>query len=354
MLQSLIVEDTPPGIRSISTFLLLGALVLCLATGPAEAYEFESFEVTGAPITGGRGLDDGSCQVGYFQTDASDFSTAHAIRRCNGRIETIDPPTSLADRRAFDINASGVVVGSALRTEGSDGFELDDSTYTWAEFPGAEQTVLRGINDAGDVVGEYVNSGGTRRGFARIGGSFQSIDVPLASETRARGINNLGDVVGEYDDSLGVRHAFSRIGGVFANVDVPAVPSSRARARRSSLVTPSTWRGRPPKASPTGWHTAPTGCGAWRSRSRSSRSASSEWHRSPLPKTAPKGDARRRVTPSSAGGRRRARRSPCAPAGGSSASSARAASAKSGWRSTPRPANGGRSSSAWKHDGCGP
>ena len=222
MLQSLIVEDTPPGIRSISTFLLLGALVLCLATGPAEAYEFESFEVTGAPITGGRGLDDGSCQVGYFQTDASDFSTAHAIRRCNGRIETIDPPTSLADRRAFDINASGVVVGSALRTEGSDGFELDDSTYTWAEFPGAEQTVLRGINDAGDVVGEYVNSGGTRRGFARIGGSFQSIDVPLASETRARGINNLGEIVGFWEDDMGLRHAFVReTSGIFTTFDFP-------------------------------------------------------------------------------------------------------------------------------------
>ena len=213
-----------PRIASLRiTSLLLTAVLLVLGgADPAVAYEFETFEEPGAPITGGRGLDDGDCQVGYFQSDAADFSTAQAILRCDGVIQTINPPTSLSDRRAFDINNSGVVVGSAQRASGSDGFEFDGVTYTWVEYPGADQTVLRGINDLGDVVGEYVTMGGSRRGFARIDGNFISIDVPLAAETRARGINNLGEIVGSWTDGGGLRHAFTReSNGIFTTFDYP-------------------------------------------------------------------------------------------------------------------------------------
>ena len=207
--------------RLFAALLLAGAL-LSAAVASAESYQFETFAVPAAPVTGGRGLDDGDCQVGYYQTDAADFSTAHAIRRCDGVIETIDPPTSIADRRAFDVNSAGVVVGSALRASGSDGFELDGVIYTWVEFPGADQTVIRGINDAGDVVGEYEGSNGLRRGFARFGGSFVTIDVPLATGSRARGINNHDEIVGHWEDAGGLRHAFTRDdNGVFTTFDYP-------------------------------------------------------------------------------------------------------------------------------------
>ncbi|MCG8457217.1 MAG: DUF3466 family protein [Holophagales bacterium] len=210
-----------PGVQRLAAPCLL---LVCLlgAIAPAFAYEFEIFEVAGAPITGGRGLDDHNCQVGYSQSDAGDFSTARAILRCDGQIEFIDPPTSLADRRAFDINSAGVVVGSALRASGADGFEFDGVSYTWIEYPGAEQTVVRGINDLGDVVGEYENAGGARRGFARFGGTFVSIDVPLAVESRARGINNHGEIVGSWTDGSGRRHAFTRTpDGIFTTFDYP-------------------------------------------------------------------------------------------------------------------------------------
>ncbi len=197
-------------------------LILALIDDPAAAYDFETFEVSRAPITGGRGLDDGDCQVGYYQTDPADFSTAHAILRCDGLIDVIDPPTSLADRRAFDINNAGVVVGSALRASGSDGFQFDGSITTWVEFPGADQTVIRGINDTGDVVGEYENSDGIRHAFARFDGNFVTLDVPLADASRARGINNLGEVIGFWDDSSGLRHGFIRTpDGTFTTFDFP-------------------------------------------------------------------------------------------------------------------------------------
>ncbi|MEM9554511.1 MAG: hypothetical protein AAGC60_09640 [Acidobacteriota bacterium] len=195
---------------------------LTFASLPLAAYDFETFEVAGAPITGGRGLTDDNCQVGYYQTDADDFQTARAIRRCAGQIETIDPPTSISDRRAFDINASGVVVGSAQRASGSDGFILDDGVFTWVEFPGAEQTVLRSINDHGDLAGEYETTANVRRGFARIDGSFLTIDVPLAVATWARGINNDGEVVGFWQDGAGLRHGFIREpSGIFTTFGFP-------------------------------------------------------------------------------------------------------------------------------------
>ncbi|MEM7351593.1 MAG: hypothetical protein AAF657_12430 [Acidobacteriota bacterium] len=201
---------------------LTGMLPSALEGQSAATYQFETFEVAGAPITGGRGLDDGDCQVGYFQTDTSDPLSAHALQRCDGVITTIDPPTSVADRRAFDINTAGLVVGSALRASGSDGFELDGATYTWVEFPGADQTVIRGVNNAGDVVGEYENPGGERRGFARFDGSFVTIDVPLATSTRARGINDQGEIVGTWNDDSDMRHGFVReSSGIFTTFDFP-------------------------------------------------------------------------------------------------------------------------------------
>lgn len=201
---------------------LVALVVLALAGAPAVAYHVRTFEVAGEPITGGRGLDDGDCVAGYYQSDPSDFSTAHAIVRCAGTTSTIDPPTSTGDRRAFDVNNSGVVVGSALRASGNDGFELDGGVYTWVEYPGADQTVIRGINDAGDIAGEYETAGGSRRGFARIGGGFVAVDVPLAAETRARGINNAGEVVGTWTDGAGLRHGFIREpSGIFTTLDFP-------------------------------------------------------------------------------------------------------------------------------------
>ena len=200
----------------------LGLLALMLLAHPAAAYEFEGFEIPGAPITGGRGLNDGDCVVGYTQSDPEDFLTARAIMRCFGIGQFLNIPTSIGDRRAFDLNASGVVVGSALRASGSEGFELDDGVVTWVEFPGADQTVLRGINDFGDVVGEYAGLDGIRHGFIRATGIFQTIDVPLAVETRARGLNNLSEIVGFWTDDAGLRHGFIREpSGIFTTLDFP-------------------------------------------------------------------------------------------------------------------------------------
>ncbi len=48
----------------------------------------------------------------------------------------------------------------------------------------APSLAASGINNAGDVVGEYTASGGTIEGFIKLaGGAFHTIAVPGAAET---------------------------------------------------------------------------------------------------------------------------------------------------------------------------
>lgn len=67
----------------------------------------------------------------------------------------------------------------------------------------ATQTVVNGIDAAGDVVGAYLDAQGQQHGFLLSGGHFTTIDVPGALATNARGIGPGGDIVGNYVASPG-------------------------------------------------------------------------------------------------------------------------------------------------------
>jgi probable HAF family extracellular repeat protein len=71
-------------------------------------------------------------------------------------------------------------------------------TYTTIEVPGARLTTANGINDRGQIVGDFTVGASAAHGFLRSNGVFTTIDVPGADTTRAQGINNLGQIVGTY------------------------------------------------------------------------------------------------------------------------------------------------------------
>ena len=73
---------------------------------------------------------------------------------------------------------------------------LAQGTYTQIDVPGAIQTVLVGINTAGDMVGTYESADANWHGFLLSGGSFTTIDYPGGNGTYAYGINDLGQIVG--------------------------------------------------------------------------------------------------------------------------------------------------------------
>ena len=73
---------------------------------------------------------------------------------------------------------------------------------------GAKGTFARGINDAGQIVGYYIDSSGTSHGFLYSGGTYTTIDDALGGSTELLGINNAGQVVGYYNDSSSTAHGF--------------------------------------------------------------------------------------------------------------------------------------------------
>jgi len=82
-------------------------------------------------------------------------------------------------------------------------------TFTTIDVPGALNTQAFGINPAGQIVGDYLDSSFGQHGFL-MGehGTFTTIDVPGARSTAAFGINPAGQIVGSYLDSSSTGHGF--------------------------------------------------------------------------------------------------------------------------------------------------
>src|SRR5262249_60421683 len=106
-------------------------------------------------------------------------------------------------------------------------WESDDMTvYTFTAFhrPLGITTLAFGINDMGQIVGDYQNA--SAHGFLLSGGVYTPLDDPSATTgtptgTLARGINNFGQIVGIYFDASGA-HGFLRSGGNYITSDDPS------------------------------------------------------------------------------------------------------------------------------------
>jgi probable HAF family extracellular repeat protein len=111
--------------------------------------------------------------------------------------------------------------------------QADGVTYTnfvTIDFTGAVDTIAGGINNAGQIVGGYINSDGSRHGFLLSGGQFTTIDFGNHT-TELTGINNSGQIVGAYDlNSLSTgdhglegAHGFltNTLGNSFTPIDYP-------------------------------------------------------------------------------------------------------------------------------------
>jgi probable HAF family extracellular repeat protein len=85
-------------------------------------------------------------------------------------------------------------------------------------------TFAYGINDAGQIVGEYSDASGSH-GFLLSAGKYTTLDDPSAggplSSTVAWGINNKGQIVGSYRDSANHEHGFLYSGGFYITLDDP-------------------------------------------------------------------------------------------------------------------------------------
>jgi probable HAF family extracellular repeat protein len=94
--------------------------------------------------------------------------------------------------------------------------------FTQIDFPGSTSTVAYGINDAGQIVGDFTNSTGFHA-FVYADGTFTQLDIPGASGiAAAQGINNVGQIVGTFGNNF-VQHGFVYTSGNFTQLDVPGL-----------------------------------------------------------------------------------------------------------------------------------
>jgi hypothetical protein len=124
------------------------------------------------------------------------------------------PGGNLSLDNAWDINDSGDIVGLYFQSgTGTHGFtyNLETKTTTPMDFPGAEDTYAFGNNDSGDTVGKYLINGRSHA-FIYDGTTFttlfpEELEDGENQESAANDINDLGVIVGEKVGIGGFTHS---------------------------------------------------------------------------------------------------------------------------------------------------
>ncbi len=125
----------------------------------------------------------------------------------------VDPNDTVGFTEGRGINNLGTVAGDYAISDGTlHSFFLSGGTFTEYDVPGAVQTNLLSINDAGDFTGGFDPDGsGIFQAFVGHGGNITSFSVPGAISTFAYEINNSKQlVVGYYIDASGILHGYFR------------------------------------------------------------------------------------------------------------------------------------------------
>jgi uncharacterized membrane protein len=187
---------------------------------------FTTIDVPSAVATFINGINAPERLAGTYIDDGG---TSHAFFENKGYFTTLYPPDSIRSQGGF-INAQGQVDGTYRTADQKrHGFIWRNGAFTTFNVPGDHPlfgTVALGINDIGEVVGDYVaeKDPSHRHGFLRSSkGDFTTFDVPGPdiTITIGEGINNAGTIVGAYVAN-GTTHGFVLNNGVvFTTVDVP-------------------------------------------------------------------------------------------------------------------------------------
>ena len=119
--------------------------------------------------------------------------------------------------------ATLVLLAAAPHAETADPCQTTQASGTFAEVavPGADSTIVSGINNRGQIVGTY-SAGGVTSGFVLDGDDYTELNIPGSTITRVTDINSHGVIVGSYRDSSG-EHGFIWDDGSITTLDMPGV-----------------------------------------------------------------------------------------------------------------------------------
>jgi probable HAF family extracellular repeat protein len=189
-----------------------------------------SLDFPGARNTEIFGINDAGDLAGdYYETSG----VTHGFVLSKGRFVTVDVPRAGATALA-GINIHGMMI-SEYNVASNDSLPhtaiIEGGLIRKYDYPGATYTQGNGLNDAGDIVGNY-NIAGATHGFVLSNGKATVIDFPSASFTGTYGISNSGDLAGRYTLN-GVTHGYVYSGGGFTTIDFPGATSTGVDAINS-------------------------------------------------------------------------------------------------------------------------
>ena len=225
---------TPALSRSVRAVALTLATLATCTVAAASDYGFSRFEDPRGPSTNfyPTGINNAyvvagtaSFQHGFRLTGINDTTPGATI--------TIFDVPAAFNNFTFgdDINNAGVIVGAYRNGTGAHGFILDGGVFTTVDVGGANRdTLLTGINDVGQMVGQYRDAtSGNFLGFVRDGGQLVLLDAAQPQpNTFVQGINNAGRVVGSVGGGGSPSRGFTFEGGVYEFFDAPGAFSTQA------------------------------------------------------------------------------------------------------------------------------
>jgi len=197
-------------------------------------YTYTLFDFPGTFYTSGAALNLGAAThaneiVGGYGSAPDLFQESFLARFSKSKgvelesYQSVNVPGA-SGQAAFGVNDAGVIVGQYLDASGVfHGWELSGGTLTTIDVPfsGSTGTTAGGINNSGEIAGCWTGSGTSQHGFTLISGTYTSFDFPGAAQTCAFALDNNGDIAGYYDDSAGVEHGFLLSGGTYTSIDPP-------------------------------------------------------------------------------------------------------------------------------------
>jgi hypothetical protein len=202
---------------------LICCLFLTLALTPAYAVTFTTIDFPGALLTKANGINSAGQIVGIYNN-----SQIHGYLLSSGVFTSVDFPGTGVSTWCEGINDNGDIAGWYIAPGNANphGFLLQGGVFTTLDFPGATTTSAWGINNAGEVVGEYSTGVGIH-GFTYQSGTYTDVTVSGATYTQLRGINNVGDIVGTFSKATGT-HGLLLSNGIQHFLNDPAAQATYA------------------------------------------------------------------------------------------------------------------------------
>ena len=211
--------------KLIVTFLFVLALSSALL---ATDYRYSRIDVPNSSLTIVRGINARGDIIGFY---VGLDGVGHDFLLRNGVFSNIVYPGNASARA---MNARGDIVGAFGDASGGHAFLLRDGKFTKIDYPGASSTIAFGINNTGDITGQYVTASGVVRGFILSNGAFHTVYVNGGPNIGVHGAQDngrvlIGDVVLTSDQST---RGYRKLSNDVLLLEPPGTifPCSHARA----------------------------------------------------------------------------------------------------------------------------